>query len=822
MARSTRVLSKSSPRSNKASSSVMQSHPSASSSPRRSPRLRSSPQRPDATLPTAPSPKPENLRGNSHERRQSLYEQLEQLEQEQQQYVAPTLSGKGALARVSAGHLPPNADAPRSPNKLKRRRGLDHYDLVPSSPHDLDNELTTPRTLRALKRQRLLFEAPATPEPSPSGDRHDRPASPSSGEHKSQPEPGCPELPPKQADSDLCIVQADATAPAEAPAREEPDASYGEDEAEREQSGSDLSQSVTESVSPAPAPAMVVEEMSDEDVMVAELSGAESPSIGDVTDLATACGPSQSVSADLSASPAPASNDALPPPGPSSAPVPQQPQQAPEPALEEAQPQPPAHSEPEVPLPPAPLAVYLPTPAEQWAQIAANINLPQGAAVGMSLPRWRYAVDRASLKASRGMRPRNVKAEAWVGTWKHEMMVRVEAVMEWATAELVRVYNELQTRDDAVDFYNFSAEHLPDDVVGMMDVDQPEAHDVSAEDMYEDDDSDDEDEDDEDFDVPDNSHVIMEVDSIEPAPEFVQGNSSSVDASDVTEEPNSAPEAPQANLTMPPSSIPPRFRNLTPKLPRLFSFHTGPFELPQTTPDGVPYVGRGTPVDRRRLDDWASPPPPRPPRYTASEESWFSSLVTTPSIISGNTSSLTSDATFGVPTEVGPFCCTQDGLYGAEGSVIPPDYSANGSVAGASTSTGVGADAFNYPTPQDWIEPTLRAPSEFPAFPGELTEGFAGTAPAPEALPPATQQTNTGCMFHRTLLECLTSGLGCVSGPFAGMPMPPPPPTPTMVPCNVEAANPPGVSGVMDVGTYDVSMEPVSVQASSALSHALG
>lgn len=405
--------------------------------------------------------------------------------------------------------------------------------------------------------------------------------------------------------------------------------------------------------------------------------------------------------------------------------------------------------------------------------------------------------------------------------------------LEWASYELVRVYNDLQTRDDPVDFYNFSAENLPDDVAGMMDVDEEEASDTSAEATSDEDDSDD-DEDDEDFDVPDNSNVIMEVDNIEPAPEFVQGSSTTTTTPtpDATEEPNRAAEPPLANLTMPPSSIPPRFRNLIPKLPGLFSFHSGSSDQPQLTPDGLPFVGRGTPVDKRRRDDWANirPASPRYPsqsHYTTSDEDWFSSLVTTPSILSGNTSSLSSDTSFGVPTEVGPFCCTQDGLYGSEGSLVPPKYDPHESAAGMSTDGD--ADAFDYPAPPPaWIQPPVRESTPFPEFPPQLTADFSGNAPEAGAFPPApqTQSTSTGCILHSSLLECLTSGLGCVSGPFTGvqmqMQMPTPPPTPPMVPCNVEAANPPGMLGGMDVGPYDVAMEPVPVQASSALSHALG
>lgn len=387
--------------------------------------------------------------------------------------------------------------------------------------------------------------------------------------------------------------------------------------------------------------------------------------------------------------------------------------------------------------------------------------------------------------------------------------------MAWATREIVYVYCGLQGREESADFQNFDARHLPDDVVNMMDVDKP-ARGTFAQlpnpfDSDEEDDEDDEDftdEDDEDEDVPDHSNVMMQVDSVEPAPEFVEGSSSSspcTAASAACEDPNSPLPSPP---TQPASAIPPRFRKLSHPLPRLFSFRTEPFEPGYMTPEGTPYVGRGTPVDKARRRDWASIPVP-PPRYSPADESWFASLVTTSSILSGSPAA---DASFGVPTEVGPFCCTQDGLYGAAGSALPPEYAGPSANTGVGVGVGVGVSAnmFDYPSPQAaWMDAST--------FPQDLGAGLAAP-PMANSLPHAT----TGCVFHSCLMDCLTSGLGCVVPPFAGMqvqmPQLPPPPPQALVPCNVEAANPPGV----DVGPYDVSMEPVAVQASSALSHALG
>ena len=367
----------------------------------------------------------------------------------------------------------------------------------------------------------------------------------------------------------------------------------------------------------------------------------------------------------------------------------------------------------------------------------------------------------------------------------------------------------------------------------MMEVDE-QVRDTSAElpnpfDSDEEDESDDDlSDEDEDEGVPDHSNVMMQVDTVEPAPEFTEGCSSpSIATADASDEPsNCVPPVP--NSSKPASAIPPRFRKLSHPLPSLFSFHTDPFEPGYMTPDGTPYVGRGTPVDKARRRDWASitvtPPAPAPapvPHYSPADESWFASLVTAPPVLSGSPASLAADTSFGVPTEVGPFCCTQDGLYGAAGPALPPDYGAG--IAGSSANAAVGANAFEYPAPQpSWMDA--------PTFSQDLGAGFAGVGAGAAPPPPSPSSSmadtlphaNTGCVFHSCLMDCLTSGLGCVVPPFAGMsaqmaqslPLPPQ----ALVSCNVEAANPPG----MDVGPFDVPMEPVSVQASSALSHALG
>ena len=88
------------------------------------------------------------------------------------------------------------------------------------------------------------------------------------------------------------------------------------------------------------------------------------------------------------------------------------------------------------------------------------------------------------------------------------------------------------------------------------------------------------------------------------------------------------------------------------------------------TPDGTPYVGCGMLVDKARRCDWVNVTAPQPlapapvARYSPADESWFALLVTMLSVLSGSPVSLAADTSFDVSMEVGPFCCTWDGLYG--------------------------------------------------------------------------------------------------------------------------------------------------------------
>lgn len=74
------------------------------------------------------------------------------------------------------------------------------------------------------------------------------------------------------------------------------------------------------------------------------------------------------------------------------------------------------------------LALRHPKPEEQWVALADFIELDQHPVLCMRPVHWRIALRQASEKASRGMRPRNAKLDAYAGTWKYEMILRVESV----------------------------------------------------------------------------------------------------------------------------------------------------------------------------------------------------------------------------------------------------------------------------------------------------------------------------------------------------------------------------------------------------------
>ena len=99
-----------------------------------------------------------------------------------------------------------------------------------------------------------------------------------------------------------------------------------------------------------------------------------------------------------------------------------------------------------------------------------------------------------------------------------------------------------------------------------------------------------------------------------------------------------------------------------------------------------------------------------------------------------------------------------------------------------------------------------------PAFPQDLSASFPGVGAGALLPPPLMADTlphaTTGRVFHSCLMDCLTSGLGCIVSPSAGVPawMPQPllPPPQMLVLCNVESANPLGMPTGMDVGLASI------------------
>ncbi|CCL99922.1 uncharacterized protein FIBRA_01947 [Fibroporia radiculosa] len=251
------------------------------------------------------------------------------------------------------------------------------------------------------------------------------------------------------------------------------------------------------------------------------------------------------------------------------------------------------------------------------------------------------------------------------------------------------------------------------------------------------------------------------------------------------------------------------------QLPPLTSVRAlGLESCPQRTPDGIPYVGRGTPVDRQRRADWANI---RLSQYfSLGQPEWLTALSLSPSPPSNPSTLLPSDMSYGVPQDVSPFCCTEQGVFGAASTQaygVSPD-------SVSSTSSSVASLSYTLPPPQPhpdgaWLEPALRPASPTlepmvvsPSPPSPPYEAHFTAAPSVLPFPGAAQPHPQGCAWHGSFMQCLmASGVGCspaLPGPLAvGAPVP----------------TPAEVTAVYEV---PISMDPMPVQVSSTLSHALG
>ncbi|KZT06082.1 uncharacterized protein LAESUDRAFT_726294 [Laetiporus sulphureus 93-53] len=259
------------------------------------------------------------------------------------------------------------------------------------------------------------------------------------------------------------------------------------------------------------------------------------------------------------------------------------------------------------------------------------------------------------------------------------------------------------------------------------------------------------------------------------------------------------------------------------QLPRLGSIRVPYLDSsPLLTPDGRTFMGRGTPVDKQRRLEWANIPRPAVQvQYT--QEEWFTAFMPASPFIPRAPS--TGDLSYMDSQAVGAFCCTQQGTYSTQGTLM------------SSYGMGAGSPSISYSSPsqtQSWLDPSLNpslsahglaAPPD--AGTSMMNENFIALAVS--AGVSGAAQSAPGCALHTTFLQCLmASSAGCMmslagaSAPSPSPSSPAPPSVPSPFACNVEASTLPASAAVASTAVYDVAVEPVPVQASSTLSHALG
>ncbi|KAI0761613.1 hypothetical protein BD413DRAFT_674380 [Trametes elegans] len=195
-----------------------------------------------------------------------------------------------------------------------------------------------------------------------------------------------------------------------------------------------------------------------------------------------------------------------------------------------------------------------------------------------------------------------------------------------------------------------------------------------------------------------------------------------------------------------------------PRLPRLSSIRILGLdgELPRNA-DGVAYIGRGTPVERQRLNEWAAPAVPI--QYRAQS----------PAALSPE-----------------PFYFTPD--------MVPQvDMQTSSSPTSSVDTDMTAAFAMDFDSSSmSWLDPSLRAdsvspspspaPIFFPAFEAPMASGALTPAAVPQpnfGVPSAIDNTPsesspTGCALHGSFLECLQAP-GC-AGPLLAGPSGPAPP----------------------------------------------
>jgi len=274
-----------------------------------------------------------------------------------------------------------------------------------------------------------------------------------------------------------------------------------------------------------------------------------------------------------------------------------------------------------------------------------------------------------------------------------------------------------------------------------------------------------------------------------------------MDARDALHGPIQIPSLPMIPFVDPPL--------MAPQLPRLSSIRVPHLEpCPLLTPEGKTYMGRGTPIDRQRRQDWANI---RPGPFSYMTQDWLSMFLPpspNPSLPPSSIQMpLNPESSYGVPAEVGPFSCTEQGTFGAGGQLLS-SYTTQ-----ASQPTPV---SYPMPVPEPaseraWLDPTLRSALTSPLVPALLPLEQEPAAPLPNFTTTSTTEdglTNsaqhwTGCAWHSTLMQCLLAS-GCMPAD------------------NVDASSSPSASPLQPLGSTDVYPFREPVEPESTLSHALG
>ncbi|KAI0711826.1 hypothetical protein C8T65DRAFT_647421 [Cerioporus squamosus] len=239
----------------------------------------------------------------------------------------------------------------------------------------------------------------------------------------------------------------------------------------------------------------------------------------------------------------------------------------------------------------------------------------------------------------------------------------------------------------------------------------------------------------------------------------------------------------------------------TPKLPRLSSIRVYALEAvpEQTGRNGVPFMGRGTPVDKQRRADWAAPArPPLPAAMRFVSQPW-SSHSSPPSEYFSPSPELPFQQP-GMQVTAG----MEMGMAVGYDSAMQVDVQVQVQMP-VPTATTFGMTASVVPQMEQaygqqqeclsWLDPALRAesmsPSPSPAptsvasySPAVLSpmQDYPAHTPSPDlsissassSLSSLGSPSPTGCAWHATFLQCLQSP-GCA--PFFAPPSPSPAPS---------------------------------------------